>query len=107
MIGGQVLFYGVFELIALLLLRRYWKMRSIRQYSSQEVRERLRDRNVLLLDVRTVAEHRAQAISGFPATEKRIQRRQSYRRSLEMEHRRRSGSVSSVEGAQTTQEVCR
>jgi len=64
MIGEQVLLYGVFGVVGLLLLRRYWKMRSIRQYSPQEVRERLHDRNVLLLDVRTDMEHRAQTIGG-------------------------------------------
>jgi len=64
MTGGQILFYGVVFLLILLYVRKYLQMRSIRQYSPREVRERLHDRNVVLLDVRTDPERRAKAIRG-------------------------------------------
>jgi rhodanese-related sulfurtransferase len=64
MTGGQIFLYAVIALLILLYFRKYMQTRSIRQYSPAEVRERLRDRNIVLLDVRTEAERRAQAIRG-------------------------------------------
>jgi rhodanese-related sulfurtransferase len=64
MTSGQILFYGVVLLLVLLYVRRYFRMRSIKQYSPGEVRERMQDRSVVLLDVRTDAERRAQTIRG-------------------------------------------
>ena len=64
MTTGQMLFYIFILLLVALYVRRYFQMRSIRQYSPGEVREMLHDRNVVLLDVRTDTERREQLIRG-------------------------------------------
>src|SRR5512140_3187782 len=84
MTSGQILFYAVVLLLVLLYVRKYMQTRSIRQYSPGEVRERLHDRNVVLLDVRTEAERRAQVIRGslhLPLQQlaRRVQELEGYR----------------------------
>ena len=64
MTSGQILLYALVLLLVALYVRKYLQTRSIRQYSPGEVRERMHDRNVVLLDVRTDAERHAQAIRG-------------------------------------------
>ncbi len=64
MTSGQILFYAVVLLLLVLYVRRRLQMRSIRQYSAGELRGRMNDRDVVLLDVRTDAERSAQAIRG-------------------------------------------
>ncbi len=84
MTGGQILFYAVVLLLILFYVRRYMQMRSIRQYSPGELRERMQDRNVVLLDVRTDAERRAQQIRGslhlpLQQLDRRVQELERYR----------------------------
>jgi rhodanese-related sulfurtransferase len=64
MTSGQILIYGILLLLIVLYVRRYLQTRSIRQYSAGEVRQKLNDRNIVLLDVRTEVERRAQTIRG-------------------------------------------
>jgi rhodanese-related sulfurtransferase len=64
MTSGQIIFYTVVLLVLLLYIRRYLQIRSIQQYTPQEVREKLRDRSVVLLDVRTEKERSVQGIRG-------------------------------------------
>jgi rhodanese-related sulfurtransferase len=64
MTSGQILFYGVILLFVALYVRRYLQTRSIRQYSAGEVRQKLNDRSIVLLDVRTEVERQAQNIRG-------------------------------------------
>jgi rhodanese-related sulfurtransferase len=61
---GQILFSGVVLMLVLLYVRRYMQTRSIRQYSPGEVRRKMDDRSIVLLDVRTEEERRANAIRG-------------------------------------------
>ena len=84
MTSGQIFFYAVVLLIILLYLRKYLQTRSIRQYSPGEVRQRLNDRNVVLLDVRTEPERRAQLIRGslhlpLQQLDRRVQELEGYR----------------------------
>ncbi len=84
MTSGQILFYAVVLLLILFYVRRYMQMRSIRQYSPGEVRERMHDQNVVLLDVRTDPERRAQAIRGslhlpLQQLDRRVQELEGYR----------------------------
>jgi rhodanese-related sulfurtransferase len=64
MTSGQILIYGLILLLIVLYVRRYLQTRSIRQYSAGEIQQKLNDRNIVLLDVRTEAERRAQSIRG-------------------------------------------
>ncbi len=64
MTSGQILIYGVLLVLLLLYVRKYLQTRSVKQYSPGELREKMGDRNVVLLDVRTEPERRAQAIRG-------------------------------------------
>jgi rhodanese-related sulfurtransferase len=84
MTGGQIFLYGVIALLVLLYVRKYLQTRSIRQYSPAEIRERLSDRSMVLLDVRTEAERRAQAIRGslhlpLQHLDRRLQELEAYR----------------------------
>ncbi len=60
------LFLGLLlALVAAMYLRRYLRHRSVNHYSPQEVRDLLSGRQpIVLLDVRTPAEHREQHIKG-------------------------------------------
>lgn len=84
MTGGQILFYAVVLLLILLYVRKHMQMRSIHQYSPGELRERMHDRNVVLLDVRSDVERRAQVIRGslhLPLQQlgRRVQELEGYR----------------------------
>jgi rhodanese-related sulfurtransferase len=62
---GEILFYVVIALLALVSARRFYVNRSVTQYSVHEVAEIMKtNRGVLLLDVRTEKEWRQGHIKG-------------------------------------------
>jgi rhodanese-related sulfurtransferase len=62
---GEILFYAIIGLLALISLRRFFVNRSVTHYSVREVEERIQtNRGVLLLDVRTEKEWRQGRIKG-------------------------------------------
>ena len=90
MTSGQIVFYTVVLFIVVLYVRRYLQMRSIQQYSPGALREKLRDRNVVLLDVRTEAERSVQGIRG----------------SLHIPLQQLSGRLKELEGYRSREIVC-
>jgi rhodanese-related sulfurtransferase len=60
---GQIILYLFISLALYLLIKRIWLVKTIKHYTPTEVSEKLRNsRSVLLLDVRTLKERRAQSI---------------------------------------------
>ncbi len=61
----QILWYAAAAFIVYLFVRRFLKMRSLKQYSPAEIAERLKSKDgLILLDVRTDAERQSGAIKG-------------------------------------------
>lgn len=62
--SSQFLFYGIIALLLFFSVRRMLLLRSLTTYTPLEVRKKLKQRNAVLLDVRTLNEHRQSAING-------------------------------------------
>lgn len=64
--SGQIVLYILIALMVMLYIRKRLKARSLRQYSTHEVKEKLkgRIRDFVLLDVRTNAERADRHIKG-------------------------------------------
>ena len=61
----QLFWYGAAALLAFLFVRRFLRMRNLRQYSPTEIDSRLKSKDSLvLLDVRTDAERQSGSIRG-------------------------------------------
>lgn len=58
----QILLLAFVLFIIVLRVKKYFVTRSIKNYSASEVRRKLKDNNVVLLDVRTDGERKAGAI---------------------------------------------
>ncbi len=62
---AQMFWYGAAAIAAFFLIRRFWRMRSLKQYSVPEIDAALKSRDALvLLDVRTDAERQSGGIKG-------------------------------------------
>jgi rhodanese-related sulfurtransferase len=60
---GQIILYLFIGLALYLLIKRIWLAKTIKHYTPTEASEKLRNsRSVLLLDVRTLKERKAQSI---------------------------------------------
>jgi rhodanese-related sulfurtransferase len=65
MTAGQIFLYALIALIAYYVIRKILLIRSVRHYSAQEASEKIRkERNVVLLDVRTPTERKKGSIRG-------------------------------------------
>ena len=65
MTTGQIFLYALIALIAFYIIRKVLLIRSIRHYSAQEASQKIRkERNVVLLDVRTETERKQGLIKG-------------------------------------------
>ena len=63
--SGEIFIYAIVGLIVILYVRRYLAVRSITEYTPDDVDEKLRtDRSVFLLDVRTEKEWQQNHIKG-------------------------------------------
>ncbi len=62
--SSQVLFYGFIALLLFLYLRRMLLLRSLTKYAPLEVKEKLKQNSVVLLDVRSAEERKQSAIKG-------------------------------------------
>jgi len=68
----QIILYAALALIVLVYARRFFLTRSIRKYSATQLADRLKEGNVVLLDVRTAGEVQRGSIKGslhIPAQE--------------------------------------
>jgi rhodanese-related sulfurtransferase len=60
---GQIILYFIIALALYLLIKRIWLAKTITHYTPTEASEKLKNsRSVLLLDVRTLKERKAQSI---------------------------------------------
>jgi rhodanese-related sulfurtransferase len=60
---GQIILYLFISLALYLLIKRIWLVKNIKHYTPTEASKRLKNnRSVLLLDVRTIKERKAQSI---------------------------------------------
>ncbi len=60
---GQIILYLFIALALYMLIKRIWLAKTIKHYTPTEASEKLRNSSgVLLLDVRTIKERKAQSI---------------------------------------------
>ena len=65
MTTGQIFLYALIALIVFYIARKFFLIRSIRHYSAQEASQKIKkERNVVLLDVRTDVERKRGSIKG-------------------------------------------
>ena len=64
MTTSQLILYGVLVLIILIYLRRFFLTRSVTRYSPTQLAGRMKEGNMVLLDVRTAAEFQSGHIKG-------------------------------------------
>jgi rhodanese-related sulfurtransferase len=64
MTTSQLLLYGLLVLIILVYLRRFFLTRSVTRYSPTQLAERMKEGNMVLLDVRTSSEFQSGHIKG-------------------------------------------
>lgn len=63
--ASQIFFYGLLALLILYIARKVYLYRSVKNYSPAELAEKLKkDKNVILLDVRTPQERKQDYIKG-------------------------------------------
>ena len=87
---NQLIFWIAAALLLAIVFRRAWRRRMIKNYTAGELEERLRDGSpVVLLDVRTVGEHR----SGNIKNSLHIPLHELRRRLKELEQHRRQEIV--------------
>ena len=61
----QILLYALIALMGLYIVRKFLLIRSIKHYSAQEASQKMKkERNVVLLDVRTTTERKQSSIRG-------------------------------------------
>lgn len=61
----QILLYALIVLVIFYVVRKYLQIKSIKHYSAQELSDKLKkDRNLLILDVRTAQERKRDKIKG-------------------------------------------
>lgn len=61
----QIFLYALIALIAFYVIRKFLLIKSIKHYSAQEASQKIRkERNVVLLDVRTESERKKSSIKG-------------------------------------------
>ena len=61
----QILLYALIALIAFYIIRKVLMIKSIKHYSAQDASQKIKkERNVVLLDVRTDAERKKNSIRG-------------------------------------------
>ena len=61
----QILLYALIALMAFYIFRKFLLIRSIQHYSAQEASQKIKkERNVVLLDVRTTTERKQGSIKG-------------------------------------------
>jgi len=62
---GQILLYALIALIVYYVIRKVLLVRSVKHYSAQEASQKIKkERNVILLDVRTDVERKRGSIKG-------------------------------------------
>jgi rhodanese-related sulfurtransferase len=64
MTTSQLLLYGLLVLIILVYLRRFFLTRSVMRYSPTQLADRMKEGNMVLLDVRTNGEFQSGHIKG-------------------------------------------
>ena len=64
MSATQIIIYVLIALIVLSTVRKAINKRKIKHYNAEEANKRLKNRSILLLDVRTDAERKARNIKG-------------------------------------------
>ena len=65
MTTGQIFLYALIALVAIYIIRKFFVIRSITHYSAQEASAKIKkERNVVLLDVRTQTERKKDSIKG-------------------------------------------
>ena len=65
MTTGQIFLYALIALVAIYIIRKFFLIRSITHYSAQEASAKIKkERNVVLLDVRTQTERKKDSIKG-------------------------------------------
>jgi rhodanese-related sulfurtransferase len=65
MTAGQIFLYALIALIVYYVIRKFLLIRSVKHYSAQEASEKIKkERNVVLLDVRTPRERKQGSIKG-------------------------------------------
>lgn len=65
MTTGQIFLYTLIALLAIYIIRKILMIKSIKHYSAQEASQKIkRERNVVLLDVRTDTERKQGSIRG-------------------------------------------
>ncbi len=61
----QILLYALVAIVIFFVLRKYLQIKSVTHYSAQQVADKLKkDRNLVLLDVRTIQERNRDKIKG-------------------------------------------
>jgi rhodanese-related sulfurtransferase len=61
---GDILLYLIIGLVLYYIIRRVLLQRSVTSYSSSETKEKIKNRNAILLDVRTPDERKKDSIKG-------------------------------------------
>ena len=65
MTTGQILLYALIALMVYYIIRKVLLVRSVKHYSAQEASQKIKkERNVVLLDVRTDGERKRDSIKG-------------------------------------------
>jgi len=65
MTTGQIFLYALIALVLFYVVRKYLQIKSVRSYSAREVADKIKkDRNLVLLDVRTAQERNRDKIKG-------------------------------------------
>ncbi len=65
MTTGQIFLYALIALMAFYIIRKFLLIKSIKHYSAQEASQKIKkERNVVMLDVRTDNERRQGSIKG-------------------------------------------
>jgi rhodanese-related sulfurtransferase len=61
---GDIILYLLIGLVIFYVAKKVWLTRSVTNYSSAEVKDKIKQRNVILLDVRTPQERKKDSIKG-------------------------------------------
>jgi rhodanese-related sulfurtransferase len=62
---SQIFLYGIIGIIAVFMIRKWWRQRGMKNYSPEELASAMeKNSDIVLLDVRTNGEHSGQHIPG-------------------------------------------
>jgi rhodanese-related sulfurtransferase len=61
---SQIIIYFLVALVVFSVVKKGLNKRKIKHYDAEEINKKLKDRNILLLDVRTAAERKTRNING-------------------------------------------